>query len=469
MSITTTAGGDGGHDDIPHKGAADAANGEDVDAATTTATMEDSAAPPPNSSTAAGRAAVLRVGLSEWTQHFGSRVKSQSVEWGHRAHDARTRLWSKATQLRVSSSSGSAKKEDDDGPIVADSLEDALRVLKRLIQQAKDRENPPPPSTEEEKPPSESPKGPSKWDFPYTPLEDFQATVDDLLTAFCKWSTQDVDDGAVEKSGDPASTADEGERNHASGNGIVLDNRMDISKAFARLESYVNWMYANKSYFEDDPLTATSVAFAARRLGFLISHDVEGRLVWWMDLGKMDWDSLRMGRVPGRAILRYIAWLSHACLLDSSAQDNGMLIVEDANRLGLWTLLRAMPPQIQRQNHQLTWGVLPLKTKCVYVLRPGSGLHALMVASKPFVSAKMRRRIVVLRDEADIRSHVVEGVGGVEYVPEHCCGLHGTSTKELVFGKYIPAGAGLVDDAATTITATEPAPAAGKGDEDDDL
>ena len=63
------------------------------------------------------------------------------------------------------------------------------------------------------------------------------------------------------------------------------------------------------------------------------SYDNHGRLVWWIDLGRLDMPRLR--ELPVIESFRAMVWFSHAVMYDDMAQGNGMVMCETLGR-SMW-------------------------------------------------------------------------------------------------------------------------------------
>lgn len=153
-------------------------------------------------------------------------------------------------------SDGSKKK----GDVLCDTFEEAFEKLKEMAE-AKE-----------------------EWTFSTTPFEDFNATKEDLLKAFAHWSRKG-DDG---------------------------DKRYNPSKAFRRLESYVEWMNKNCNNMD---LKGSTMNQLDGHWKMKVTHDKEGRLVWWIDISSLDLKFLK-NQVAPEDTLRYFVWLSHLVLFD---------------------------------------------------------------------------------------------------------------------------------------------------------
>jgi len=256
----------------------------------------------------------------------------------------------------------------------------------------------------------------NKWDFPWSPLAEFNVEIKDLLSAFCKWSREEVVDG----DGEEASNL-----------------KFNISKAFRRLSSYANWMEKNCDKFSD-PLTVESIAKPAQAFAMKLSHDGKDRLVWWLDVKKMNLKAISSKKITVFDSIRFAVWLTHFIMFDSKAQENGMLFIEDLMGIGFWKFWTTFPMEVGVQMDRLTIGVLPVKMKGAYVLNAGNLMKVLFAMMKPFMSKKMRQRMITIGPNQD-HTVVVDELGGLEFIPVDCCGLAGTLEKDLLADLIPPA------------------------------
>lgn len=336
---------------------------------------------------------------------------------------------------------------------VAETEAEALNILKEMVKAAKDK--------------CKTPEQVKKWDLPYSPLKEFDATVDDVLLSFCKWAKLDINEAkrparkqstaSTESTSETSKTAEitaDNEGTATSGSAIIrktadddddndavaashLKNVMNISKAFRRLETYVNWMHDNRSkLLMEDAWTTESLTPAAQAFGMKLTHDKSGRLVWWFDVKTMDISALHAKEVSIAESIRFMVWATHLVLLDKQAQDNGMCFVEDLDQIGFWRFMSAFPLEVGAQMDRLTIGVLPIKMKAIYVMKAAMWMNVLLGMMKAFMSKKMRQRIVIIKKDQDAQAVLNEALGGPEYIPINCCGLQGTMEKDIFFGRY---------------------------------
>jgi hypothetical protein len=294
-------------------------------------------------------------------------------------------IWAMTRETFGMADGGKAKASS-----IVDTEAQALQAIKAKVAAAKEKD-----------------KKTNKWEFLVTPTTELNATLDDVLLAFCKWTKKDSD-----------------------------DNKMNIGKAFRRLTAYVNWMNDAKEDLEE-PLTVASIQAAAKAFGMKMTHDSSGRLVWWFDVANMDVEAIHEKTIPVKDVVRYFVWATHVCLLDASAQANGMLFIQDTGDLGFWELMTLFPPQVSAKMDRLTIGVLPVQMKGIYVVHAARWMKLLMSLIKPFMSKKMRQRVVAIGKKEDAFLILTKVVGGKEYIPTKCCDLEGTLETDIIFGTWI--------------------------------
>mmetsp|Transcript_14317 Transcript_14317/g.22350 ORF Transcript_14317/g.22350 Transcript_14317/m.22350 type:complete len:416 (-) Transcript_14317:223-1470(-) len=218
-------------------------------------------------------------------------------------------------------------------------------------------------------------KRPQKWNFATVPYQLFDKTLDDVLVAFLKWSTLEADDE---------------DKNYEEGM-----TKMNISKAFRRLESYATWMDNTGRDLIDPPMdTQDDIQKSWKAWNMKLSHDKSGKLVWWMDFDTIDMETVKSLRPTDT--LRLFVWMAHFIMLDDKAQKNGMVYCQNMAKVKLWTSFSLIPPKLGLKLDKLTIGVLPIKMKKLFVLESPTWMTVLLGSMKPFLSKKMRSRIVIL-------------------------------------------------------------------------
>jgi hypothetical protein len=85
-------------------------------------------------------------------------------------------------------------KDQNEKDIICDSEDEALNMLKKMVESEKPRQQ----------------KRPQKWNFATVPLSCFDKTLDDVFMAFVKWAK-------------------------------IEDDTINVTRAFERLEAYATW------------------------------------------------------------------------------------------------------------------------------------------------------------------------------------------------------------------------------------
>ena len=271
--------------------------------------------------------------------------------------------------------------------IVSDTKDDALLQLQALIEAAKvnsDKNN------------KNNNNNLQKWNFDSLPLECFEATLDDVLRAFVQWSLDDT------------------------------QQKYNVTKAFARLEQYATWMDRAKL----GTITTESVQDAWKAWAMKASYDKNGRFVWWIDLSVMDMTKVKKDLSASES-LRLFVWFAHFCMLDRQAQEHGMVLCENLNHAGFWSSLTLIPPQLGMKIDRLTVGTLPIKMKKVYIVQSPKWATRMMAMMKPFMSAKVKARIVTMEIPAMLEDEL-----GLDCIPTDFSGCQGKMAMDLVQTKY---------------------------------
>ena len=297
-----------------------------------------------------------------------------------------------------------------------------------------------------------------KWELQMTPFLD-GATHQDIYRAFLQWSREEhqvvveadkaeetdaskeqeekKDTGSQESSSDapadtPSTTTDassDGDKKDQSEEPpkpTVAKIMYNVTKAFSRLESYVNWMEAHRSDLAEPKLTAESVKEASKAWAIECRHDKQGRFIWFFDFSKMDIKAIQKngGTIPLRDSLRYIVWASHVMLFDKHAQDNGMVVVQSMGYMGIMESMNMVPLDMAALLDKFTMGTLPVKLKQIYVFNSARWVGMIMGFMKPFLAQKMRQRIVLLDDKKTRKSIGMDPLAfleqelGSECIPE---------------------------------------------------
>lgn len=247
------------------------------------------------------------------------------------------------------------------------------------------------------------------------PLDEFHTTQTNFLKAFLKWSIKDRED--IVKGKEESKLI------------------VNASKARRRLDSYFDWMKDNIA--EDiakHPLTFESVQEAHKAWSIDASHSENDQFVWWFDIGKMDQKAIKT--MSPQVQFRYLVWYSHLVMFDHKAQDNGMVIMEDLNNIGFWNCMTLIPMELSAKMDRFTIGVMPVKMKGVYMFGAARWLSLMMGMMKPFLSKKMRDRMVIvtLSLEYDRQKYCDDMVGQAN-MPDRFMELQGGSPKDALIEK----------------------------------
>lgn len=238
------------------------------------------------------------------------------------------------------------------------------------------------------------------------PLEEFNATQDQFLTSFLMWAQKE--------------------------DGDTKTMEINVSKARRRLDSYFEWMDANKRDFEV-PLTVESVMPAAKVWDIQISYDDEGVFLWWIDLGAMDREAIKS--LSPSDHLRYVVWFAHLVMFDKRAQENGAMIIEDLGMIGFWKLATLVPHDVSAKMDRLTIGILPVKLKKIYIFGAAAWMNVLMALMKPFMGKKMRDRMEILSRKTD-KQKFCDDLVTRKKIPVDFCGLTGEAPRDNHFETY---------------------------------
>lgn len=245
--------------------------------------------------------------------------------------------------------------------------------------------------------------------------EDLDVAVDDILDSFLLWASADE---APDR------------KCHLDGGINGKEPRVNVSKAKRRLEKYETWMAKLNNDLAD--LTALSLKETFSVFDMKLSIDGCRRLVWWLDLGAIDWEGF-VDDVSPRDIARVFVWLSHYMLLHPDAQQNGLVIVNSLNQIGLWSFMTMLPVELGMQLDEFVISVIPIKTKFVVLMeRPPWAKFAYQLL-KPFLQSNMRRRVVVIEEGQYPASYLYEVVGK-EAIPEGVQNYEGSKQVDIIQG-----------------------------------
>lgn len=240
----------------------------------------------------------------------------------------------------------------------------------------------------------------TSWQYTWTPFDDFNATEENLLKGFVHWSQKGDEDGR---------------------------QAYNISKAFRRLESYVEWMEKNCKELN---LKGSSMKEIQDVWKMKMTHDKNGRLVCWIDIGDLDLKYIKKS-LPHEDTLRYVVWLSHLVLFDTSSQENGLVFAEAMGHKGMIECITAISMDVGTKLDRLTIGILPVKMEACYLFNNPTWLHIIMGLISPFMGKKMRKRIKTFKKKEDHRAFFEEHIGK-DHIPADFAGLSGAAEKDIL-------------------------------------
>lgn len=237
------------------------------------------------------------------------------------------------------------------------------------------------------------------------PLDEFHTTQTTFFKAFLKWAIKDKED-VVEGSEDAK---------------LVVN----ASKARRRLDLYFDWMKNNMAAdFAEHPLTYESVKETSKIWGMDLSIAEDGRVVWWLDMAKLDQKKIKT--ISAQDNLRFVVWYIHLVMFEKKAQDNGVLVLQDLNKMGFWTSMTLIPMELSAKMDRLTIGTVPVKMKGVFMFGGGRWLSIMMGMMKPFMSKKMRDRTIMVTDSiAPDKQKYLDDLVGRDNIPDSFMGLQG--------------------------------------------
>jgi hypothetical protein len=264
---------------------------------------------------------------------------------------------------------GMAAGKDGEGDLWLETVEEGVPMLRKYIMQ-KDQK-----LAEEQADATKKLPFNSWWDLCL--LDEFHVTQTTFVKAFLKWAIKDRED-VVEGSEEAK---------------LIVN----ASKARRRLDSYLDWMSENMAEdLAENPLTLDSVLHVAKIWECQSSIGQEGQYCWWWDIGQMDQKKIK--ELAAQDHLRYMVWYSHLVMFDKDAQDNGINFIQDMNKIGFWNCMTLIPLDLSAKMDRLTIGVLPVKMKAIYCFGCARWVHIMMTMMKPFMSKKMRGRIIMVTE-----------------------------------------------------------------------
>jgi hypothetical protein len=421
---------------------------------TTTATTTTPAVPTEIASHTTSATATTTTTTNTTATPTLSQMMRQKIHWGssgggnNNNNKTSKSVWSRTLETFRMSDGG--KTKDTDLLVPADDMAEAVRQLTLMI----------PDDEEEETDVADADAATTttnnnhhnKWNLDLTEplLVELQKTKYDLYRAFLKWSRIEPSNNEKKgKSGDgDDEDNDETNGNDNSHNEMTMMMMINVTKAFRRLDSYVTWMEDNRKDLEL-PITIASIGPAAKAWACRCNYSIvtpaqpQQRFVWFLDFGAMDIPAIQT-TLSHADSLRYIVFLSHVVMLDEVAQDNGMMIVQSMSHRGMWESLTLVPLEIGTKTDRLTIGTLPIKMKACYIVHGAKWIRILAGLMKPFMSAKMRQRIIVVNDTTNLKKKggpspqdVLDAQVGRQAIPRGFAGLEGSADTDLFFGRYM--------------------------------
>ena len=266
------------------------------------------------------------------------------------------------------------------------------------------------------------------WSFRTTPLADFGKTVDDLLLAFLRWSVVDAQSPDNGDTHDDDSCQLIGGINHSYSSSST-PQKINVSKAFRRLTSYIHWMDSVSSYLLDPPLTYQSIAPSLSVFSIYITHDSCGRLVWWVHLGKTHTERLK-SQSP-KETTRMFVWVAHLLFLDEGAQTKGLVVVDDMSEIGFWEYMTMLPVQVGISVDRFLISVTPLKAKNVVLMHRPKWAEIGYRLLSWFLTAKMKSRVTMVErgEEVAILEKIV---GGAAFIPSDFGDVKGELLRDMI-------------------------------------
>jgi len=183
--------------------------------------------------------------------------------------------------------------------------------------------------------------------------------------------------------------------------------KINVSKAFRRIEAYAAWMDAVEGDLMDPPLTSSSVKAAWDIFKMRITYDECGRIVWWMDLGLADMTAIK--ELSPKDTLRLFVWVSHLIIFQEKGLENGVVFVDNMSHVSFWDYMTMLPLQLGMKLDKFMINCTPLQTKLVvFMNRPlwaeiGYGILSM------FLTKEMKKRVNMVN--GDRQSAVIDVVG----------------------------------------------------------
>ena len=262
------------------------------------------------------------------------------------------------------------------------------------------------------------------WSFQTSPLADFGKSIDDLLTAFLRWSIVDnhLTNGHAR---DDNGCSLIGGINHYPSE----DERINVSKAFRRLTSYTQWMESVEEDLLTAPLTYESISHSLEIFSVHVTHDDCGRLVWWVDLGKT-----KIGNLKAQAAsdtTRMFIYIAHMLFLDEGAQTHGLLVIDDMSEIPFWQYMTMLPLKVGISVDRFLISVTPLKTKNVVMLHRPKWAEIAYGLLSWFLNERMKSRVTWV-EKGEEMAVLNRAVGGDAFIPKAFGNSYGELDKDLI-------------------------------------
>ena len=247
------------------------------------------------------------------------------------------------------------------------------------------------------------------WSLRTSPLQDFGKSIDDIFLAFLRWSA--VDDHSFNDDDESCSLL--GSVNHRAAL-LSGDRKINVSKAFRRLESYVAWMQSVEEFISDPPVTFGSVLPSLDIFSIHVAHDHCGRLVWWVNLGQTDQRAFK-AQEP-RDTIRMFVWVAHMLFLDEGAQTRGLVVIDDMDYISFYKYMTMLPLQVGLSIDRFLLSVTPIKTKNVVLMHRAPWARTAYSLLSWFLTKKMKKRVTMIDtgQEVELLNQIV---GGPEHIP----------------------------------------------------
>jgi len=302
---------------------------------------------------------------------------------------------------------GMAHGKDGEGDLWLETVEQGVPMLKKYLKD-KDMKLAEEQATAKKKLPF------SSW-MDLVPLEQFHVTQSTFIKAFLKWTIKDRED------------VEEGKEESK----LIVN----ASKARRRMDAYFEWMKDNMAEeMANNPLTLESIIEAQSIWELQSSYTEDGKFCWWFDIAKMDQKALK--KMPPTAHMRYIVWYSHLVMFDTKAQDNGSIMIEDLDKIGFWNGMTLVPMEVGTKMDRFTIGVLPIKMKGIYMFGCARWMNLMVGLMKPFLSKKMRERLIIVSDSSTDRQEYCDNLLGRANIVDGFLGLQGDVEHNAAILKF---------------------------------